>query len=737
MCEMAHFGNCDPETADQEYCIFHKPNKTEEEAREFYNKFVLRFFGYKLPWNEGWVFAGPVNANEFVFPELLKTSNPQQKTGEEFSFERAVFDGSVSFDNAIFEGLVCFTEAEFNHFASFDNAQFKMEKVKAMEIHKFCDIYETFVKEPHEENSITETTAMPVVSFYKSKFRNGVSFYSATFLGIADFRGSLFEVNDGDELFFKSKYHQWVLTGATFNRAVFKRAVVFSNSKFRGGAEFSGTQFSWADFSNAQFEGENEKDVITNFRDSVFEIGADFSNARFKGTTVFVYTKIHRETKFNKAEFKGSENAEVAFKGALLENAEFGDAKFYTPAEFNSVDRITKIVNGNFVGCTFYKESRFYRVIFKGQTTFTRSTFKEGVAFDGSEFEKAIFNFATFEKVASFKNVIFHDEAWFQEVEFKKAVEFQAAEFKGKTAFKGSVFERVAVFVNEDLTLDEPTPKFHDELSFSNCDFRQGADFLGSLKEEKNLPTLWDFFSSRFSKLSALIEALRIQRLSFEKEGKRDEADRMFVLEMRAKRKLRLEREKDDGWNYINTKTRNFVEWLLGDLPSEYGTSIKRIAIAVVAVVVLFGFLYWLTLVSNIVGIASVFVIVSLLISIWHYQTFDNYPDKFAETLRLPVGLIIITEMLYATMSPRVDSIIARPQILLSNGTAITPTGSAGSYIGTLLNTLYYSLVTFTTLGYGDMHPTGWLKALSALEALTGAVFMALIVAVISRKWMR
>lgn len=53
------------------------------------------------------------------------------------------------------------------------------------------------------------------------------------------------------------------------------------------------------------------------------------------------------------------------------------------------------------------------------------------------------------------------------------------------------------------------------------------------------------------------------------------------------------------------------------------------------------------------------------------------------------------------------------------------------------LNALYYSLVTFTTLGYGDMHPTGWLKALSAIEALTGAVFMALIVAVIARKWMR
>ncbi|NPA47942.1 MAG: hypothetical protein GXO14_04800, partial [Thermococci archaeon] len=50
MCKMAHFGNCDPETKDQEYCIFHKPNKSEEEAREFWEKFLLQFYGYRVPW---------------------------------------------------------------------------------------------------------------------------------------------------------------------------------------------------------------------------------------------------------------------------------------------------------------------------------------------------------------------------------------------------------------------------------------------------------------------------------------------------------------------------------------------------------------------------------------------------------------------------------------------------------------------------------------------------------------
>ena len=112
-------------------------------------------------------------------------------------------------------------------------------------------------------------------------------------------------------------------------------------------------------------------------------------------------------------------------------------------------------------------------------------------------------------------------------------------------------------------------------------------------------------------------------------------------------------------------KIHSFLEWLIGDLPSEYGTNWVRL------------FLFSLLV---IIGNA-------LPYAIWSSQI-----NGFPET----------------------SNIIVR-----------------------FANALYYSLVTFTTLGYGDMHPTGWLKALSALEALTGAVFMALIVAVIARKWMR
>jgi len=54
-----------------------------------------------------------------------------------------------------------------------------------------------------------------------------------------------------------------------------------------------------------------------------------------------------------------------------------------------------------------------------------------------------------------------------------------------------------------------------------------------------------------------------------------------------------------------------------------------------------------------------------------------------------------------------------------------------------VLSALYFSVVTFTTLGYGDYHPVGWLRFLSAFEALLGAVFIALFIVTMTRKFIR
>ncbi len=48
----------------------------------------------------------------------------------------------------------------------------------------------------------------------------------------------------------------------------------------------------------------------------------------------------------------------------------------------------------------------------------------------------------------------------------------------------------------------------------------------------------------------------------------------------------------------------------------------------------------------------------------------------------------------------------------------------SGESLEGIMNCIYYSFVTYTTLGFGDVIPTGSLRFLTGLEALTGLVLI-------------
>jgi hypothetical protein len=54
-----------------------------------------------------------------------------------------------------------------------------------------------------------------------------------------------------------------------------------------------------------------------------------------------------------------------------------------------------------------------------------------------------------------------------------------------------------------------------------------------------------------------------------------------------------------------------------------------------------------------------------------------------------------------------------------------------------LLDTLYFSIITFTTLGYGDITPQGFSRFLASTEALMGSFSLALFVVVFVKKMIR
>lgn len=60
--------------------------------------------------------------------------------------------------------------------------------------------------------------------------------------------------------------------------------------------------------------------------------------------------------------------------------------------------------------------------------------------------------------------------------------------------------------------------------------------------------------------------------------------------------------------------------------------------------------------------------------------------------------------------------------VLISSELAGTLTGN---FTGTLLDCGYHSFVTYTSLGFGDIVPSGYLRFITGIEALTGLVLIA------------
>ncbi len=419
------------------------------------------------------------------------------------------------------------------------------------------------------------------------------------------------------------------------------------------------------------------------FEWTVFEKGVDFGYADFRKalekTTINDIIPLSYFLSFQNSNFKGEANFEKAiftvarfmgaqFNHAIFEVVEFGYADF-TWSVFNIAD--------------------FNWAIFKGDAVFEDSKFKIA-RFMGTKFDKGLFTRAQFEKA------YFTDESLvysgYLETIYDEWTEFKKADFSG-AKFGELYLENVRVveklnfngtIITERAALITKPPYDMSSLLDENCMDRQCWKII-------DIANSFKVCEKRFCHPQPLAEMAKVQRSIYERLGDRENADRMFVLEMRAKRKLRMLQAKENLTNakdfknklkaimrYIGTWIDVQAEKVLADWITNYGTNWRRILKSSGFVILGTGFLYWV---------------------LSRFQTARDL------VLGIPIGTIY--------------------------------TDGASKGIAGFLNALYYSLVTFTTLGYGDMHPTGWLKALSALEALTGAVFMALIVAVIARKWMR
>jgi hypothetical protein len=104
-----------------------------------------------------------------------------------------------------------------------------------------------------------------------------------------------------------------------------------------------------------------------------------------------------------------------------------------------------------------------------------------------------------------------------------------------------------------------------------------------------------------------------------------------------------------------------------------------------------------------------------------------NVREVTTDTILGAICAYLLLGMVWAMVFSLIETFI--PGSFLHGGESITA-GFAGSRGPAVSNFIYYSFVTLTTLGYGDITPNSSpAAALSSLEAVTGQLYIAILIA--------
>src|SRR5665648_387284 len=430
---------------------------------------------------------------------------------------------------------------------------------------------------------------------------------------------------------------------------------------------------------------------------TIFKL-ANFTEATFEGVANFTEATFSRFAYFTEATFS---------RVADFTEATFEEVAYFIEATFKGL--------AYFKGATFSGVANLSETTFKGQADFTEATF-EGVAnFIGATFEEvAYFTKATFEEVAYFIEATFKVLAYFKGATFKGVANLSETTFKGQADFTEATFEEVAYFTKATFSgvanLSETT--FKGQADFTEATFEEDAYFkLKYLIKGINLLKLKVFSGKKISinvmngkgKISfkrayleniyldiELVECVLIDftdtlfrntkvekdkiknHILQEKEKKFSKAKEIYLL---LKNNFHsIGQYEDESWAYKKEKDMERKS------NCHFNTLHKWL---------------WSCFLNGIFG-------------------YGIQPSKVIMS-----AILIITLFSFLFMNPGISNIVGIEEITSNN----------------FFDCLYFSTITFTTLGYGDFRPLEGLgRFLAGSEAFIGAFMMALFVYTFARR---
>jgi len=443
----------------------------------------------------------------------------------------------------------------------------------------------------------------------------------------------------------------------------------------------------------------------------------------------------HKESKYCIFHAGAEEKTEEEFKNALKQFIEeiklknivydfmgfvfIGNNDFrkdYNVKQFNNLVRFdSAIFHGktSFSGITFNDLAIFMKTTFHGDAEFIGVNFQEDAIFNNANFNKAHFNATNFKwsaifnessfKWAFFPLVNFYGKTQFGNLKKLERMHFTETKFssgisslfgfnKGKVTFNNALLENISLSLKlgKDAIID------FENTRLSNTNIKR-KDLEGHIKQENEE----DFVQAK--------EIYLLIKNNFHSIGRYDDESWAYIKERD------MEKMSKSFYSLLNKyKKHSLFKKIFKE-----SNLLKRVIIKLKI------FRKWLFSKKTIE---------------WFNLSVSNFIYQYGENPWRVIRFALIIIFLFAILlnisgivnSDRTNLII---EIIKENQGDGYTLRYLGPILESFLNCLYFSVVTFTTLGYGDFQPAvGLSRFFVSLESIIGAITMALFVYTFARR---
>jgi len=406
----------------------------------------------------------------------------------------------------------------------------------------------------------------------------------------------------------------------------------------------------------------------------------------------------------------------------------------------------------DFSHAIFNCEANFEKIKFKNSTVSSGVKFKEEANFRNAEFKKASnFKDTIFKEWADFMHTIFEKKANFGYTQFKKGGDFRHARFEEQAYFLGAKFQEADFSYATLKKTDFAFTRFQEEANFGHARF-QIAEFYDAVFEKK--ADFWkcsvtkrisfsnatfydtfllinvggkprfDFMYTRFSNRTriggntylgrALFRYSTVEEVDFLGIDPLEKLYEEKLLEKKCdQEKLKDEEEEycPENWEEVSTIYRKLKQAHQKhgqyDIAGEFyyrEMECKRKSYRKEKERGWFLNYFWF----------------------WLLRILCGYGERIKNIVGCSAFIVFSCSFFYYLfgISPVKGEII---KFSFESGFSLREFGYS----------IYYSIVTFTSLGYGDIHPLGQSHAVASVEVILGVFLMALFVVVFVRKMSR